>query len=100
MRVRRVVVAETAEEQIVGPRLAELQRIVAGLGAAGADHHLVLHAVDHVGELRLAAVDMDAVGAHAAGDPRIAGNDRRDALSWASGTTRSANAWNAGSSRS
>ena len=79
MRVGRVVVAEPSEEQIVGTLLAKRERIVAGLGAAGADHHLVLHPVDDVGKLFLAAFDMNAIGADAAGDPRIAGNDRRHA---------------------
>ena len=40
MRLRLVVVAETAEEDVIGTFLAKFQRIVAGLGAAGADGHL------------------------------------------------------------
>jgi len=60
--LRLGVVAEAAEEHVVRPLLAKLQRVVAALRAAGADHDLFLHAVDHVGERILAAFDMDAVG--------------------------------------
>jgi len=75
------IIAETPEEHVVRPLLAEVERLVARLGAAGAHHDLVLHAVDHVGELGLAALDMDAVGAHAAGDAGISPDDGRDARS-------------------
>ena len=79
MRLRLVVVTEATEEHIVGPLRAELQRLVAGLGAAGADHHLVRQALDRLGELPAFCLDVDAVGVNAPGDSAVAGDDDRDA---------------------
>ena len=78
MRLGLVVIAEAAEENVVRTLLAEFQRLVAGLGAAGAHHQPRLETLDRLGELGLAAVDVDAVGPDAAGDARVAGHDRRD----------------------
>ena len=79
MRLGLGVVAEASEEDVVGPRLAEFQRVVAGLGAAGADHHLGLEALDRLGEFLRASFDVDAVGMDTAGDAAVARDDDGDA---------------------
>ena len=80
MRLRRVVVSEPAEEEIVGSRFAKLQRIVARLDAARADHHPVLQSVDR---RRRAAACRPSRWMPSALDPSrnpgVAGNHGRDA---------------------
>lgn len=90
MRVVAFLQVEQTEEDVVGPGLAGLHRLVAGAQVAGADDRLRLQRLDRFLQRRFASFDVNAVGAGAAHDAAVAEASAATSCFWAIGTSVSA----------